>query len=189
MKARISSLLFEAGAPLGLRLLLASSLIGAPAIAGADAISYFVYDGQNYSSAQLEQAAKSPIPMRSPERLENGSYLVMRSSDGHFYLPGSVNGFPMTWLVDTGATSSVIPMAMARNAGLRAGKLIAVETAGGRVKAGLSENNTLVVGSFLLKAASLGIAEDLRTPLLGADALNRFSVTSEGGAMLISIRR
>lgn len=155
----------------------------------ADTISFFVYDGQSYSSAQLEQASKSPAPVRAPSRLENGSYLVSRSPDGHYYIPGSVNGFPMTWLVDTGASTSALPLSMAKNAGIRAGKVVVAETAGGRVKAGMSENNELVVGSFRIPQSKLGIVDELRTPLLGSDALSGFNVTTEGGAMLISLRR
>ena len=45
-----------------------------------------------------------------------------RSADGHYYVPGAVNGFSVVFLIDTGATVSSLPDQFARNAGIRVGE-------------------------------------------------------------------
>jgi hypothetical protein len=43
---------------------------------------------------------------------------LQRAADGHFHWPGRVNGSAVDFLVDTGATSTTLPAALAHSADL-----------------------------------------------------------------------
>ena len=49
---------------------------------------------------------------------------VPRSADGHYYLTMEVNGAPIRFVVDTGATELVLSRADAERAGIDTGGLI-----------------------------------------------------------------
>lgn len=155
------------------------------AVNGAQADDYFVYDGQKYRSEQLAEAAVSPMKSVGAVRNRDGSYSVARAADGHYYVGGSVNGFPVVFLVDTGAKFSGLPNRMASNAGIRAGKAITLQTAAGPDRAGLSAGNTIVVGPFVVRDAAVVAGGKLDQALLGVEVLNRFQVTYGNGVMTL----
>ncbi|HQD16322.1 MAG TPA: retroviral-like aspartic protease family protein, partial [Ottowia sp.] len=49
---------------------------------------------------------------------QGGVIELRRAPDGHFHWPGRVNGVAVDFLVDTGATRTALPEALARAAGL-----------------------------------------------------------------------
>ena len=51
----------------------------------------------------------------------NGAITIERSRDQHFYVEGAINGHPVTFLVDTGASFVTISNEMAREIGLAPG--------------------------------------------------------------------
>lgn len=154
----------------------------------AERVEYIIYDGQNYVNNQLENAANSPLPFTSPYSSGN-DYIVPRAMDGHYYISGAVNGFPVVFMVDTGATLTVLPAKFAKNAGIRAGKVVLVDTAAGRARAGLSQGNTILAGPYKLTDAKVGIHDQLHTPLLGMDVLNRFQITQSNGMLILRVAR
>jgi aspartyl protease family protein len=114
---------------------------------------------------------------------------VPRAADGHYYLAGAVNGFPVVFMVDTGASMTALPARFARNAGMRAGRVMSVETAAGRNRASASQANTVNIGPFKLTDVLVGIHEQLQIPLLGMDALNRFQISQTNGIMTLRVSR
>ena len=64
---------------------------------------------------------------------QGGVIELRRAADGHFHWPGRVNGVPVDFLVDTGATRTALPEALARAAGLVAEGRVQSATAGGVV--------------------------------------------------------
>ena len=58
---------------------------------------------------------------------------IRRSADGHYHWPGTVNGQPVDFLVDTGATRSALPMALAQRLQLPVEGRMQSQTAGGTV--------------------------------------------------------
>jgi clan AA aspartic protease (TIGR02281 family) len=82
------------------------------------------------------QAALSPAPRLVDINLAlvPSAAELVRSADGLFYLDAKVNGVPVRFLVDTGATSVVLTDADARRAGVAtdlSGSIERAETAGG----------------------------------------------------------
>ncbi len=107
---------------------------------------------------------------------------------GHFAASGSLNGYPMTFLVDTGATAIAINATEARRMGLdyKAGQATGVGTAAGVVPAWRVTFNTVKVGSITLnQVAGLVVESGLNVPLLGMSFLNRMEMKRDGQTMTL----
>lgn len=110
---------------------------------------------------------------------------------GHFTAAGSVNGYPVTFLVDTGATSVAINAAEARRLGVdyKAGQAVGVQTAAGLVKAWRVTLNTVKVGGISVnQVEGLVVETGLSIPLLGMSFLNRMEMKRDGQTMTLTQR-
>ncbi len=116
---------------------------------------------------------------------------VPRSADGHYYLSVQVNGEPITFLVDTGASQIVLSDKDARRAGIDPNQLNyfgRALTANGEVRTAPVRLDTLTVGPITDQNVSAWINEgDLHKSLLGMDYLHRFSnIQFTDGRMILS---
>jgi len=110
---------------------------------------------------------------------------------GHYAAMGSLNGFPVTFLVDTGATSIAINADEAHRIGLdyRAGQATGVGTAAGVVPAWHVTFNTVKVGGIVLNQVDGMVVETgLDVPLLGMSFLNRMDMKRDGQTMTLTQR-
>lgn len=110
---------------------------------------------------------------------------------GHFAAAGSLNGYPVNFLVDTGATTIAINAAEAQRMGLnyKAGQAVGVGTAAGVIPAWRVTFNTVKVGSITLNQVEGMVLETgLNTPLLGMSFLNRMEMRREGSTMTLTQR-
>src|SRR6185295_2612810 len=71
---------------------------------------------------------------------------LQRSPDGHFHWPGRVNGVEVDFVVDTGATSTALPKALAERAGLAAEGRLRSDTAGGAVEGAIARADVVLDG-------------------------------------------
>lgn len=159
---------------------------GHQAIAQVAARHFVIYDGHKYPSEQLDRAMRSPYWQAPPKSLSNGRYQIARASDGHYYVAGAVNGFPVVFMIDTGATATSVPEGLARNVGIRAAEQVSVETANGKSLATKSLGNTLSIGGYTFDDAQIHMVKNLDRPLLGMDVLNQFSITFADGNMVLN---
>ena len=165
-------------------------MLAIASVSYAQSRRFMVYDGYKYPPEQLPAISKRPAAYAPPSYIsKTNSYWIPRAPDGHFYLPGNINGHPVSFLVDTGASSTVIPVRVARNAGIRAAVQVPVETASGKTTAGASEGNLLTLGVFSLADVKILVQEGLTTPLLGMDVLSGFSISHNNGAMTLRPNR
>ena len=107
---------------------------------------------------------------------------------GHFAAAGSLNGYPVSFLVDTGATSIAISSAEAKRMGLnyKAGQAYGVNTAAGVVPAWRVTFNTVKVGGITLNQVEGMVLEaGLNVPLLGMSFLNRMEMRRDGQTMTL----
>jgi aspartyl protease family protein len=110
---------------------------------------------------------------------------------GHFAAPGSINGYPMSFMVDTGATTIAINAAEARRIGLdyKSGQAVGVSTAAGVVPAWRVTFNTVKVGGIMLNQVEGMVVETgLSVPLLGMSFLNRMEMRRDGQTMTLTQR-
>jgi aspartyl protease family protein len=107
------------------------------------------------------------------------SATIAKSTDGHFWAQGTVNGASVRFLVDTGATAVALTPADARLLGLTPADLhysYRVVTAGGQARAASVKLASITVaGARLDDVDALVIEKGLDTSLLGMSYLGRLS--------------
>jgi aspartyl protease family protein len=122
---------------------------------------------------------------------ERQSVSLTADARGHFAAAGSLNGYPVSFLVDTGATSIAINAAEAMRMGLdyKTGQAVGVGTAAGVVPAWRVKFNTVKVGSITLNQVDGMVVESgLSVPLLGMSFLNRMDMKRDGQTMTLTQR-
>lgn len=111
---------------------------------------------------------------------------------GHFVADGQVNGVPVRFTIDTGATFISLPASEARRIGLdyRNGKRAAMETANGVAAAYRVKLDTVRVGELLVNNVDAVVMEgdSLPVALLGMSFLNRVDIRREGQIMTLTKR-
>lgn len=113
---------------------------------------------------------------------QNGALTVtvVKSASGHFEVQGDVNGAPVHFLVDTGATPVVLSTSDAERAGIDPAALhytVPVMTANGQARAAPVRLDTIRIGKIERHNISAVVAPDDKLPgsLLGMNFLNTLS--------------
>lgn len=111
------------------------------------------------------------------QRIEGSETIIPLAPDGHYWLVANVNGVPVRFLVDTGATLTALSTSDAARAGLepRAGGLpVMLGTANGTVTAELTTVTSLSFGNIEARGLDAVIAPNLgQTNVLGMNFLSR----------------
>ncbi|MFO6422982.1 TIGR02281 family clan AA aspartic protease [Motilimonas sp. KMU-193] len=116
------------------------------------------------------------------------SITLVQNRQAHYVVNGLINGQQVTFMLDTGATSTVVPAHIAEQLGLQQGYPSWVSTANGNIE----------VYSTMIKSLSLGplTLYDLRaqinpymkddTILLGMNVLKQFKMVQQGNQLTLS---
>jgi aspartyl protease family protein len=116
---------------------------------------------------------------------------LIADSRGHHYAEGSINGAPLRFIVDTGASAISMGMSDARRARLNLERAspIAVQTASGAVKAWQLRLDTVKVGPLVLHGVDAIVMEnDLPIVLLGMSFLSRTEMERDGNRLTLRKR-
>lgn len=116
---------------------------------------------------------------------------LLADPSGHFITAGSVNGSSVRFLLDTGATSVVLPAAEARRMGInyKTGQVVGASTANGVVPAWRVMLNSVRVGGIsLYQVEGLVVESSMPAVLLGMSFLNRTDMKREGQNMVLTQR-
>ncbi|KZY32592.1 aspartyl protease [Roseovarius sp. HI0049] len=122
---------------------------------------------------------------------EGGRIELPRAADGHYYLTADVNGTPIRFVVDTGATQIVLAKADAEKAGLATEDLSFVGrafTANGEVRTAPVRLERVEVGPLVDTDVRAVVNEgELDQSLLGMEYLQRFtSVEITNGTLVLT---
>jgi len=130
----------------------------------------------------LQTAGREVVAVLVPGMAVNDGERVMvrRGFQGHFVINGSVDGAPVDFIFDTGASVVVLSADDASRAGFNPDTLdyrIPVMTAAGMTEVAPVLLDEIAVGGIRLKRVRAAIAKpgDLQTSLLGMTFLNRLS--------------
>lgn len=127
----------------------------------------------------------------SPQQsvLEDGRIEVPRDPSGHFNLVVEVNGVPVDFLVDTGATDVVLTLQDAARVGLDPQNLAFIgsaRTANGTVRTASATVDSLSIGRVSFDRARVSInGGEMDQSLLGMSFLSRIGRLEMTGNMLI----
>ncbi|RYG89729.1 TIGR02281 family clan AA aspartic protease [Loktanella sp. IMCC34160] len=119
----------------------------------------------------------------------DGAITLPRARDGHFYITADVNGTPVRFVVDTGASDIVLRQEDARRAGIDTGSLSylgSAQTANGIVATAPVILDSLSVESMTDRDVRAVVnGGELFDSLLGMSYLNRFESVEIRGDRLI----
>jgi aspartyl protease family protein len=114
---------------------------------------------------------------------------IRRGPDGHYHWPGTVNGRGVDFLVDTGATGTAIPGALARELGLESIGSVQSNTAGGVVTGRVVRADIALRGGLAVQGLRVVALDGLAAhPLLGMDLLGRLHWQQADGVLRIDLR-
>jgi len=109
---------------------------------------------------------------------------IPAARDGHYYLDGAVNGVPVTFMIDTGATYVSVGEDFARKARLPEGITGYFSTANGTVEGKIVKDQVVEAEDFKVSGLSVAITPlGGKKGLLGQNFLRRFEVSQSGGVM------
>lgn len=118
---------------------------------------------------------------------DGGRVELQRGPGGHYHWPGRVEGRRVDFLVDTGATGTAIPLALARELGLQAIGRVRTDTAAG-VAPGIVVVGTVELdGGVHIERLRMTALPGLAGPLLGMDVLGRLPLQQRQGVLRIDL--
>lgn len=126
-------------------------------------------------------------PNRELQVAPGGELVLKRGRDGHYVFPGSINGRPVTFLLDTGATLVSVPAHLADELGLKAGAYQQSITANGTVATRDTRVEELAFGPFSLRGipANLNPGMAGEQVLLGMSALKHLEFAQRGDTLVL----
>lgn len=129
-------------------------------------------------------------PNRELETRRTNQYeeiVLKRNRQGHYVLDGEINGKRVTFLVDTGATTTSLPMSWAKPLGLEIGPRFQVSTANGLGDAYLTVIPSLRLGDIEFRnvKASLNPGLDDDQALLGMNVIKQMDLLQRGDLMVL----
>ncbi len=112
---------------------------------------------------------------------------LQRNRQGHYVAPGTINGRPVVFLLDTGATVVSVPARLGASLALRPGVGAQVSTANGTVDVRTTTIDELGLGPFRLRdvRAHLNPGMDDDQVLLGMSALRQLEFTQRGDTLIL----
>ena len=130
--------------------------------------------------ARLDGADAAPAPGEGRE------IVLPMGPGGHFNATGAINGRPVQFMVDTGATTVALSQAEANRIGLdwKRGRPGLTHTANGTVPVySVNLSSVRVGGVEIANVAAVVIPSDMPTVLLGNSFLNRFTMRRDSDVM------
>jgi aspartyl protease family protein len=113
--------------------------------------------------------------------------VLQRNRQGHYVAPGEINGAPVTFLLDTGATLVSVPAHLADALQLQRGMAGQSMTANGTVTVYATRIDSLALGPFVVRdvagALNPGMRDDI--VLLGMSVLKNLEFTQRGDTLIL----
>ena len=123
------------------------------------------------------------------DALGNVEVLLERNRSGHFVTSGHINGQPVTFLVDTGATDVNIPAHVAKRLNLPRGQAFSASTANGVITVYATELNSIGIDKLRLNNIRASINPHMHTEeiLLGMSFLKHLELNQKGKTLRLNI--
>lgn len=159
----------------------ASSAEGVKLVAIEPGAAVFEIDGKRRRMQIGQSVVSSP-------QAEKPAVTLSADGQGHFFTTGSINGEPMRFLVDTGATFVSLGAADARRARIDLGNATpgVTQTANGLTRVWRVRLGSVRVGNITLRDVEATVHEhDMPIVLLGMSFLNRMEMRRDGTTLTL----
>ncbi|MEO6972929.1 MAG: TIGR02281 family clan AA aspartic protease [Rhodoferax sp.] len=123
--------------------------------------------------------------------VSGGTITIAASSDGHFSTPGSINGRPVEFMVDTGASVIGMSVSEAERVGLnyKAGQVVRMGTANGVTQGWRVRLDSVRVGDVEVSGVdAVVMPQPMTYVLLGNSFLARFQMQRDNDMMTLQRR-
>jgi aspartyl protease family protein len=138
--------------------------------------------------------SRPPAPADATESAAGGSEEtsarvdIPRDPSGNYFTMGQINNTAVRLLVDTGASTVVIPAGLAKRMGLQQGKSQSFKTGGGPVPHYLTQLDSLVIGPIQIRDVPAAINPSMNEDfvLLGMSALELLHWSQKEGQLTLS---
>ena len=113
--------------------------------------------------------------------------VLQRNRAGHYVVSGAINGQPVVFMLDTGATGVAIPDAVANQIGIKRGQPFPTRTANGVSTSYAALLDSVSVGDIYLRDVRAGITPGLTSEqvLLGMSFLKHIEFTQRGDTLIL----
>lgn len=137
---------------------------------------------------QLDQQHNPNSAPSSQVNQQGQTEVILKPNRQHHYLAkGAINGQPVVFMLDTGATDVVIPKGLADSLQLQAGRSGIANTANGRVRIYATQLDNLSIGNIQLFniRASINPGMTGQVILLGMSALKQIEFSQKGELLIL----
>lgn len=137
------------------------------------------------------RVGEAPVSQGAKPGGTNGSKIVLpMGSGGHFFAQGLVNGRPIQFMVDTGATAVAMGMSDAKRMGIDYQKGLAVRmgTANGVAQGWKVKLSSVKIGDVEVYEVDAIVGPDMPFALLGNSFLGRFNMNKTIDQMVLDKR-
>ena len=119
--------------------------------------------------------------------VQRGELQLARNRAGHYVADGEINGKRVTFLLDTGATWVAVPLAFARELGLKRGAAVTLQTANGAAVGYQTRLDRVRLGPLELTDVSAVMSDglDADVVLIGMSFLKRVEFTQRGDQLIL----
>jgi aspartyl protease family protein len=113
--------------------------------------------------------------------------VLQRNRFGHYVTSGTINGRPVTFMLDTGATGVAVPLDVAQQLRLQRGRAYPTQTANGIATSYATTLREVAVGDIALQDVPAAIAPGLANGqiLLGMSFLKHIEFTQRGDTLIL----
>jgi aspartyl protease family protein len=119
---------------------------------------------------------------------QSATVTIPRSLDGHYYVQGTVNGHPVRFMVDTGASYTSLGGALAGQIGLPEGEPIRFNTAAGPAIGALVRGQGIGVAGLQFEDMTVAVSPAAgHMALLGQNVLRHFVLTQTGAELTLHL--
>jgi aspartyl protease family protein len=119
----------------------------------------------------------------------SGEVVLERNRAGHYLAPGLINGHPVDFLLDTGATHVSVPEGVAEAVGLEKGARSMVSTANGVIAVYQTRLESVQLGGITLNNIQASINPHMPDDmvLLGMSFMKHLDMTQREGTLTLTV--